>query len=188
MQGGKEDFSISPLHKLKERGDIMPANSKAEYDMLYAKKNLKRIPLNVQKEKYVEIQLAAQSSGESVNGYIKKAINLYPEITSDLIFTFLLDKDISFNDEVHSDLINVLERNNEVLSGFTRKGSSLGEYKLMIRFKPNISIEQHDVIAEFAEVLKQHNIPYSYSRNTFLGQDIDTKELEPPKQSSDTVH
>lgn len=41
----------------------------------YAKKALKRIPLDVQKEKYAEIQVAAQNSGESVNGYIKKAID-----------------------------------------------------------------------------------------------------------------
>ena len=41
----------------------------------YAKKNLKRIPLDVQKEKYDEIKAAADSAGESVNGYIKKAID-----------------------------------------------------------------------------------------------------------------
>jgi predicted HicB family RNase H-like nuclease len=41
----------------------------------YAKKNLKRIPLDVQKEKYEEIAEAAASKGESVNGYIKKAID-----------------------------------------------------------------------------------------------------------------
>lgn len=41
----------------------------------YAKKNLKRIPLDVQKEKYDEIKAAADSAGESVNGYIKRAID-----------------------------------------------------------------------------------------------------------------
>jgi len=41
----------------------------------YAKENLKRIPLDVQKEKYEEIVAAAASQGESVNGYIKKAID-----------------------------------------------------------------------------------------------------------------
>ena len=43
--------------------------------MQYAKQNLKRIPLNVKKEKYEEIQTAATAVGESVNGYIKKAID-----------------------------------------------------------------------------------------------------------------
>lgn len=41
----------------------------------YAKKNLKRIPLDVQKEKYDIIKAAADESGESVNGYIKRAID-----------------------------------------------------------------------------------------------------------------
>lgn len=41
----------------------------------YVKKNLKRIPLDVQKEKYEEIKAAAESAGESVNGYIKKAVD-----------------------------------------------------------------------------------------------------------------
>ena len=40
----------------------------------YAKKALKRIPLDVQKEKYEEIKAAADNAGEPVNGYIKKAI------------------------------------------------------------------------------------------------------------------
>ncbi len=41
----------------------------------YAKKSLKRIPLDVQKEKYEEIKAAADAAGEKVNGYIKKAID-----------------------------------------------------------------------------------------------------------------
>ena len=41
----------------------------------YAKENLKRIPLDVQKEHYDRIKAAADSVGESVNGYIKTAID-----------------------------------------------------------------------------------------------------------------
>lgn len=41
----------------------------------YVKENLKRIPLDVPKEKYEEIKTAASDAGESVNGYIKKAID-----------------------------------------------------------------------------------------------------------------
>ena len=48
----------------------------------YAKNNLKRIPLDVQKEKYEEIKAAAETSGESVNDYIKKAIDERMERTS----------------------------------------------------------------------------------------------------------
>ncbi len=54
----------------------MPSKEeKAKYDIEYAKKNLKRIPLDVTKEKYEDIATAAKSAGESVNGYIKKAVD-----------------------------------------------------------------------------------------------------------------
>ena len=51
------------------------ATNRKGYDAEYAKKNLKRIPLNVHKEKYEEIKAAADIAGESVNGYIKRAID-----------------------------------------------------------------------------------------------------------------
>jgi len=50
------------------------SESKTEYNIKYAKEKLKRIPLDVQKEKYEEIKAAADAAGEKVNGYIKKAI------------------------------------------------------------------------------------------------------------------
>lgn len=49
--------------------------AKTKYDIEYAKTKLKRIPLDVQKEKYEEIKAAATAAGESVNGYIKKAVD-----------------------------------------------------------------------------------------------------------------
>lgn len=49
--------------------------AKTKYNMEYAKTKLKRIPLDVQKEKYEEIKAAADAAGESVNGYIKAAID-----------------------------------------------------------------------------------------------------------------
>lgn len=48
--------------------------SRKKASIEYAKRSLKRIPLDVQKEKYDEIKLAADKAGETVNGYIKKAI------------------------------------------------------------------------------------------------------------------
>lgn len=45
----------------------------------YKAKNIKRIPLDVQKEKYEEIKIHADSHKESVNGYIKKAIDMRME-------------------------------------------------------------------------------------------------------------
>lgn len=50
-------------------------SKKAKYDMEYAKSKLKRIPLDVTKEKYQEIKAAAETANESVNGYIKKAVD-----------------------------------------------------------------------------------------------------------------
>ena len=42
----------------------------------YARKNLKRIPLDVQKEKYTEIKSHAEKyDNGSVNGFIKRAID-----------------------------------------------------------------------------------------------------------------
>ena len=52
---------------------LTDAQKQARYN--YARKNLKRIPLDVQKEKYEQIKAAAVRYGESVNGYIKKAID-----------------------------------------------------------------------------------------------------------------
>ena len=48
---------------------------KTKYNIKYAKEKLKRIPLDVQKEKYEEIKAHAENQGESVNGFIKRAID-----------------------------------------------------------------------------------------------------------------
>lgn len=48
---------------------------KKEYHNNYAKEKLKRIPLDVSKEKYSEIQEHASSRGESINGFIKRALD-----------------------------------------------------------------------------------------------------------------
>ncbi|MEY8426544.1 hypothetical protein AALA00_02250 [Lachnospiraceae bacterium 46-15] len=52
------------------------SENKTAYNMNYAKTKLKRIPLDVQKEKYEEIKAAADAAGEKVNGYIKKAVDM----------------------------------------------------------------------------------------------------------------
>lgn len=41
----------------------------------YKQSHIKRIPLDVQREKYEEIKAAAAAAAETVNGYIKKAID-----------------------------------------------------------------------------------------------------------------
>lgn len=46
-----------------------------DYLYNYQKEKLKRIPLDVTKEKYEEIKAAADVADEPVNRYIKKAID-----------------------------------------------------------------------------------------------------------------
>lgn len=56
----------------------------------YAKENLKRVPLDMQKSVYEEIKLHAESRKESVNGFIKRAISE----------TLERDKAISSDDDI----------------------------------------------------------------------------------------
>lgn len=53
----------------------MPAIKRNEYMYNYAKEKLKRIPLDVQKSKYEEIKAHSEARKESVNGFIKRAID-----------------------------------------------------------------------------------------------------------------
>lgn len=50
--------------------------NKKKYNAEYTKQNIKRVPLDLKKEKYEELKNAADALGESVNGYIKKAIDM----------------------------------------------------------------------------------------------------------------
>lgn len=52
-----------------------PSEAQKRATAKYKEKALKRIPLDVQKEKYEEIKAAAETANETVNGYIKKAID-----------------------------------------------------------------------------------------------------------------
>ena len=59
------------MQKLSEKAK----ENKLKYIHKYTKEKYKRVALNVSPAKYEEIKQAADSSGESVNGYIKKAID-----------------------------------------------------------------------------------------------------------------
>lgn len=50
--------------------------NKKKYNQEYVKTHIKRVPLDLQREKYEEVKAAADQAGESVNGYIKAAIDL----------------------------------------------------------------------------------------------------------------
>lgn len=47
---------------------------KYEYNQRYARENFKRIPLDVQKAWYTDILAHSKARGETVNGFIKRAI------------------------------------------------------------------------------------------------------------------
>lgn len=49
--------------------------NKKAYTMKYKKEKLKRIPLDVQKDKYDEIKAYCEAHNETINGFIKKAID-----------------------------------------------------------------------------------------------------------------
>lgn len=54
----------------------MPYNEKNKaYVAKYKADNIKRVPLDMQKTLYEAIQAHAQAQGESVNGFIKRAIH-----------------------------------------------------------------------------------------------------------------
>ncbi len=50
------------------------ANKKA-YTSNYVKEKYKRVPLNLTLEKYEEVKTRSEEMGESVNGFIKQAID-----------------------------------------------------------------------------------------------------------------
>ena len=54
-----------------------------DYKIRFAKENYKRVPLDLKKEKYEQIKAAAEKSGESVNGYIKTAVEQRMQRKSD---------------------------------------------------------------------------------------------------------
>lgn len=49
--------------------------NKTEYQRNYKKSKLKRVPLDLTIEKYNVVKSAADNASESLNGYIKKAID-----------------------------------------------------------------------------------------------------------------
>lgn len=147
------------------------SKNKTRYNVQYAKQNLKRIPLDVQKEKYKEIKNAAKFMNKSVNGYIKQAIHDYPDHLKIFNFTFDLGEDITFNDNIFFELENLLMKHSDQLIGFTREGSTEGEYKLTLRFRTekDFSIE---IINEFKNILLSHKISFKWSDIFVAGEEV----------------
>ena len=62
-------------YRAERRCIVALSEQRKEYLYEYQKTKLKRIPLDVTKEKYEQIASAAAAQNEKVNGYIKKAID-----------------------------------------------------------------------------------------------------------------
>ena len=50
------------------------SEERKKYMYKYARENLKRVPLDLSKDYYEEVKEHARSCGESVNGFVKRAI------------------------------------------------------------------------------------------------------------------
>lgn len=60
----------------KREVETMPSSeAQKQAAIRYASKNYKRVPLDIRKEDYTVIKDVAERIGESVNGFIKKAIS-----------------------------------------------------------------------------------------------------------------
>jgi predicted HicB family RNase H-like nuclease len=69
-------YIFRQLLQQRKQVNLMPlTEAQKKANIKYREKSIKRIPLDVQKEKYEEIKAAADAAGEKVNGYIKKAID-----------------------------------------------------------------------------------------------------------------
>ena len=63
-------------HSVEKGENMTYLENKKKYNAEYAKTKLKRIPLDVQMSQYEAIKAAADRVGESVNGYIKKSVEM----------------------------------------------------------------------------------------------------------------
>lgn len=70
-----ERVFLNFLSDKERRCGMTVSDAQKKASINYAKRSIKRIPLDVQKEKYEEIKEAATAAGQTVNGYIKKAID-----------------------------------------------------------------------------------------------------------------
>ena len=70
-----EYFAIPFEDAKRILSDAVANPEKYAFPVRYTEKNLKRIPLDVQRDYYEQIKAHAAGRGESVNGFIKRAVN-----------------------------------------------------------------------------------------------------------------
>lgn len=118
----------------------------------YAKEKLKRIPLDVQKEKYEEIKAAADAAGESVNGYIKKVID--EKITK---VEIPLTGCVNWNEELQQKLQDSLLSHKDALRDVGTNYCSNGDSSLILNFKSPDLIAS-SIVQNFVDILESFNI------------------------------
>lgn len=82
----------------------MPITDKRKESMYeYARKNIKRIPLDVQKDHYERIKAHAEEQGETVNGFIKRAIDeiMYEEGQREMVETTTIERRFRYRLKLH---------------------------------------------------------------------------------------
>lgn len=129
---------------------LTEAQKQARYK--YAQKSLKRIPLDVQKEKYEEIKAAADAAGESVNGYIKKAID--EKITK---VEIPLTGCANWNGELQQKLQNSLLSHKDALQDVGTNYCSNGTSSFILNFKSPDLIAL-SIVQNFVDILESFNI------------------------------
>lgn len=118
----------------------------------YREKSIKRIPLDVQKEKYEEIKAAADAAGKSVNGYIKKAID--EKITK---VEIPLTGCANWNGELQQKLQNSLLSHKDALQDVGTNYCSNGTSSLILNFKSPDLIAS-SIVQNFVDILESFNI------------------------------
>ncbi len=118
----------------------------------YREKSIKRIPLDIQKEKYEEIKAAADAAGESVNGYIKKAID-----EKRTKVEIPLTGCVNWNKELQQKLQDSLLSHKDALRDVGTNYCSNGDSSLILNFKSPDLIDS-SLIQNFVDILESFNI------------------------------
>jgi predicted HicB family RNase H-like nuclease len=67
---------VKPMDNKEKKSYSGYTKDRGKSSVAYAKRALKRVPLDLPIAKYEKLKTAAAAKNESVNGYIKKAIDL----------------------------------------------------------------------------------------------------------------
>ena len=130
------------------------SESQKKANTKYREKSIKRIPLDVQKEKYEEIKAAATTAGESVNGFIKDSIN--KKICT---VKLELNKPANWNVDLQDKLEKDFLEPENIVSEVSRNADSSGHYSISRRFKEESAEKKRlEVIEKIKELLEEYDI------------------------------